>query len=91
MLFWQVNTNYKVQMFVKCFKVKKNQYWYLKVLYLFTFCVALSLFYRETKLGSVESDLKEQLSLANKIIADKLPFIDTSESLLQVLCFLVLC
>ena len=91
MLFWQVNTNDNVQILVKCLKVKKNQYWYLTFKSFFTFSVALSLFYRETKLGSVESDLKEQLSLANKIIADKLPFIDTSESLLQVLCHLVLC
>ncbi|KAH3853404.1 protein phosphatase 1 regulatory subunit 21-like [Dreissena polymorpha] len=31
----------------------------------------------ESLLGSVETDLKEQLNLANRIIADKLPFIDT--------------
>ncbi|XP_052768340.1 protein phosphatase 1 regulatory subunit 21-like [Mya arenaria] len=31
----------------------------------------------ESQLGSIESELKDKLNLANKIIADKLPFIDT--------------
>ena len=41
------------------------------------------IFFSENLLGSVEGNLKQQLSHATKIIADKLPFIDTSEFRLQ--------
>ncbi|XP_053375955.1 protein phosphatase 1 regulatory subunit 21-like isoform X1 [Mercenaria mercenaria] len=37
----------------------------------------------ETLLGTVENDLKDQLNLANKIIADKLPFVDTKNPALN--------
>ena len=43
----------------------------------------LIFFFSENLLGSVEGNLKQQLNHATKIIADKLPFIDTSEFHLQ--------
>lgn len=42
-------------------------------------CYTYMCFYRENQLKTVQCHLQRQLEQANKIITDKLPFIDTSE------------